>query len=106
MWALRLPCGWLPSCSVFMWWIQTAALWHLSDLEALTPLVGPVLVTSSSPDYLQKAPSPVTVTMGVQASTYDFEGNTVQSIAATVVMFVTDKIEVFLPWEGLEPDHI
>ena len=33
-------------------------------------------MTSSKPNHLPKAPPPSTITLGVRASTYDFEGDT------------------------------
>ena len=38
-------------------------------------------MTSSNPNYLPKAPSPNTITLGVRALTYEFGGNTVQCIS-------------------------
>ena len=51
----------------------------------IRPLVlfgwGPTLTTSLNVNYLLKALSPIIVTLEVKASTYEFWGDTVQSIA-------------------------
>ena len=53
-------------------------------IKTLTPLdQGPSLMTSSNPNYLAKAPSLNTNTLGVRASTYEFNGDTnIQSITS------------------------
>ena len=38
--------------------------------------LGPQLMTLSDPNYLPKASSPNTITLGVRASTYEFQGDT------------------------------
>lgn len=49
-------------------------------IGALILSQGPHLMTSSNPNPLSKTSSPHTITLGVKASTYEFEGDTGQSI--------------------------
>ena len=57
----------------------------------IRPLVlfdwGPTLTTSLNVNYLLKALSPVIVTLEVKASTYEFWGDTIQSIAVLLEKF-------------------
>lgn len=76
---LFLACRHLPSPCVLTWWRETK-LAVVSFYKATNPIMRPHLMTSSNFHYLPKAPSPVTSTLGVRASTHDFGGyNSVHS---------------------------
>ena len=46
--------------------------------------LGPHPMTSFNPNYLPKALSPNAITLAVRASTYEFGGDTIQSVAHTL----------------------
>lgn len=48
-------------------------------------------MTSSQPNHLSKAPFSNTITVGVRASTYEFEGDAIQSIVNDLVVLCLIK---------------
>ena len=56
-------------------------------------------MTSFNLNYLLKALSPDTVTLGVRVSTYEFEGDTVQFLAVLILFLSQTEIIIFPPLE-------
>lgn len=52
----------------------------VSSYKASIPSLWPIILTSSKPNYLSKAPSPNAIALEVSASTNTFWRNTIQSI--------------------------
>ena len=57
---------------------RQCVLWCLFFKRHSFSYGGPTLMTSSIPNYLAKAPSSNSITLGIRASTCEFEGDTIQ----------------------------